>query len=73
MINLTKTFSTTTTSFFTGGKIVAKGKGVECCGNEAVGEIYNQKKEICCQWWYTGEFAVHKNQNKVSKIKLFVI
>jgi len=47
-----------------GGQIVEKSAGLSCCGNEEIGSTYVQGEQVCCSWWFTGEYAVYDNNNE---------
>merc|ERR1719495_2006326 len=47
-----------------GGQIVEKSPGLACCGSEELGSTYVQGEQVCCSWWFTGEYAVYDNNNQ---------
>ena len=57
---------TSETAFvLTGGQVVEKSPGLACCGSEELGTTYVRGEQVCCSWWFTGEYAVYDNNNEV--------
>ena len=54
-----------------GGKVVERGVGISCCGDEVIGEAYNENNQICC--FQRPDVNVYDRETPVSCLYTFVV